>query len=112
MYASLAALYYHIVQRQRRLKQTGYFIHLSAARERGRSGTRYLLPSMAPEDRIRYSGSTGYDISISRSPRLPLDSLGAYLQALVVFLLLLVYYSQSEIDFVGLLKIWLHPHHL
>jgi hypothetical protein len=36
----------------------------------------------------------------------------AYLETLLIFLLLLVDYSQTEINFVRLLKIWLHTHDL
>jgi hypothetical protein len=36
----------------------------------------------------------------------------AYLEALVVFRLLLVDYPQAEVNFVGFLKVWLHLHDL
>lgn len=35
-----------------------------------------------------------------------------YLKTLAVFLLLLVYYTQAKVDFVGLFKIGLHLHDL
>jgi hypothetical protein len=38
--------------------------------------------------------------------------LHTYLQALLKFLLLLVYYTQPEIDLIRLFKVGLHPHHL
>ena len=38
--------------------------------------------------------------------------LSIYLETLVVFLLLLVDYTEAEVDFVGLLEIWLHLHDL
>ncbi len=34
------------------------------------------------------------------------------LKTLLKFLLLLVNYSESEIDFVGFFEVWLHPHDL
>ena len=35
-----------------------------------------------------------------------------YLQALRVLLLLLVDYPKTEVNFIGLVKVWLHEHHL
>lgn len=35
-----------------------------------------------------------------------------YLQTLVVFLLLLVYYSKTKVDLICLLEVWLHVHDL
>lgn len=35
-----------------------------------------------------------------------------YLQALRVLLLLLVDYTKTEVYFIGLVKVWLHEHHL
>lgn len=35
-----------------------------------------------------------------------------YLQALRVLLLLLVDYPKTKVNFVGLVKVWLHEHHL
>lgn len=36
----------------------------------------------------------------------------AYLETLTELLLLLIDYAETEVDLVGLLKIWLHSHHL
>ena len=36
----------------------------------------------------------------------------AYLETLTELLLLLINYAETEVDLVGLLKIWLHSHHL
>ncbi len=35
-----------------------------------------------------------------------------YLQALLIFLLLFVYYPESEVDLISFLKVWLHAHDL
>jgi hypothetical protein len=52
------------------------------------------------------------DILFRQRPRWIGYDVAEALQALLVLLLLLVYYTQSEIDLVGLFKIGLHPHHL
>lgn len=36
----------------------------------------------------------------------------SYLQTLLEFLLLLIDYAKSEVDFICLLEVWLHSHHL
>jgi len=36
----------------------------------------------------------------------------SYLETLLVFLLLLVDYAETKVDFVGFFEVWLHAHHL
>lgn len=37
---------------------------------------------------------------------------GGYLKALIVLLLLFVYYPKTEVDLICFLKVWLHMHDL
>jgi hypothetical protein len=83
---------------------------LSAAHAHGRSETKYPLRSMAVEDREQYIGNTmKYRVS-----HWSLDNIivSTHLQTLLELLLLLVDYTQPEIDLVCLFEIWLHSHDL
>lgn len=40
------------------------------------------------------------------------EKLVIYLQTLVVFLLLFIYYSETKVNFIRLLEVWLHVHDL
>jgi hypothetical protein len=85
------------------------YIHLSVVRGHGQSGTIYLPPSTDLADRKRCNGSTS--ITLVRA-HLEVICSKAYLQALLILLLLFIDYTKSEVNFVCLLKIGFHPHHL
>lgn len=52
------------------------------------------------------------DILLGQRRRWGVDDVLEALETLVILLLLLVYDSQAEVDFVGLLEVWLHLHDL
>lgn len=52
------------------------------------------------------------DILLGQWPRGRVDDVFEAIKTLVEFRLLLVYYSQTEVDFIGLLKVGLDLHHL
>ncbi len=90
-------------------KRKGFDLHPSVVREHARSGTRYLLLSMASVGQKQCIGNTSNN---QYSVRHVILASSPYLQTLLVLGLLLVDYPEAEVDLICLFEIWLHAHDL